>query len=197
MRCLVLCATAFALLVLLVAREAPSATVWLEAELFRDQGGWTEDTQFVDQMGSPFLLAIGRRGPVADAVTEADVPAAGQYRLWVRTRDWLPEHSPGRFRVVLGDKPVEWVFGQSKQKGWIWEDGGTHRLARGKLAVRLRDLSGHYARCDAIVLSDDPGYRPPDDLTKLAAERIARGGVSRQDSSRGPGGSAQRAVQEP
>lgn len=168
------------------AYPSQGATLWLEAELFRDLGGWTHDAQFVDQMGSPFLLAIGLKGPVADAVTELDVPQAGQYRLWVRCRDWLPEYSPGKFRVILGDRPVERIFGQSKQKGWVWEDGGLHRLPAGMLVVRLHDLAGHYARCDALVLTSDPNYRPPDDLQSLAAERIAHGGVSRQVKPMGP-----------
>lgn len=180
-------AIAVALAMLLFPAPSPAShTVWLETELFDEQGGWTSDAQFVDQMGSPFLLAIGLQGPVQDAVTQADVPADGQYRVWVRLRNWLPEHSPGRFQVVLGDKPVEHVFGQGKEKGWIWEQGGAHPLKQGKLVVRLRDLTGHYGRCDAIVLCDDPNYRPPDDLKKLAAQRIAHGGVSREVKEMGP-----------
>src|SRR3989339_1748097 len=129
-------------------------TIWLEAEQFRNLGGWVNDAQFVDQMGSPYLLASGLGGPVADAVTPAVIPAAGKYRLWVRSRDWVPEHSPGRFQVVLGAKPVEHVFGASKAQGWVWEDGGTLQLAAGSLEVRLHDLTGHYGRCDALLLTD-------------------------------------------
>ena len=157
-----------------------ASTLWLEAEHFRDLGGWTNDAQFVDQMGSPYLLAIGLEGPVADAVTQIEVPAAGKYRLWVRSRDWVPEHSPGRFQVLLGGKPVERVFGQSKAQGWTWEDGGEVALAAGPVEVRLRDLTGHYGRCDALVLTDAPDYRPPLDLPSLAAAREKFGGVSRQ-----------------
>jgi hypothetical protein len=168
------------LVVLLVASTASAADViWCEAELFREQGGWLNDAQFVDQMGSPFLLAYGLAGPAKDAVTVVQVPAAGQYRLWVRARDWLPEFSPGRFQVLLGGKTAAHVFGQSKAKGWVWEDGGVQTLDRGSLELRLHDLTGHYGRCDAVVLSSDLGYRPPDALDKLAAERIAHGGVSR------------------
>ena len=104
--------------------SAGASVIWLEAEQFDDRGGWTNDSQFVDQMGSPYLLAIGLDGPVADARTRAAVPAPGTYRLWVRTRDWVPRYSPGRFRVLLGGKPVEYVFGQSRAKDWVWEDGG-------------------------------------------------------------------------
>jgi hypothetical protein len=37
----------------------PSQTVLIEAEYFTDYGGWVHDSQFMDQMGSPFLLAHG------------------------------------------------------------------------------------------------------------------------------------------
>ncbi|MBC7078637.1 MAG: hypothetical protein H5T92_10090, partial [Synergistales bacterium] len=51
--------------------------IWLETEKFENRGGWVNDAQFVDQMGSPFLLAIGLEGPVQDASTTVNVPKAG------------------------------------------------------------------------------------------------------------------------
>jgi len=163
-----------------------STFVWCEADLFDDLGGWLHDAQFVDQMGSPYLLAYGLEGPAKDAVTKANVPLAGKYRLWVRTRDWLPEHSPGRFQVLLGGQVVDHVFGQGKAKGWVWEDGGWHTLPAGNIEIRLRDLTGHYGRCDALLLTDDSAYQPPNDLRELNAERIAHGGLSREVTSLGP-----------
>jgi len=168
------------LCVTLVGAAAPAGSVvWLETELFESLGGWTNDAQFIAHMGSPFLLAIGLEGPVQDAVTHAEVPAAGQYRLWVRCHDWVPEYSPGRFQVVLGGKPVEHVFGQNKTAGWVWEDGGTQQLPAGKVEVRLHDLTGQYGRCDAIVLASDPQFVPPKEVPQIAKARIEYGGVSR------------------
>ena len=60
----------------------------VEAEAFDDVGGWVVDQQFMDQMGSPMLLAHGMGVPVKDATTMVSFPAAGRYRVWVRTRDW-------------------------------------------------------------------------------------------------------------
>ena len=37
----------------------------VEAEAFEDLGGWTLDTQFTFEMGSPYLLAHGLGRPVA------------------------------------------------------------------------------------------------------------------------------------
>lgn len=179
-------------ILMLLAVVLPSAAclganvVWLEAEQFENLGGWTNDAQFIDQMGSPYLLAIGLHEPVKDAATKATIPAAGKYRLWVRSRDWTPEFSPGRFQVLLGGKPLAATFGQSKANGWVWEDGGVQDLAAGELSIALRDLTGHYGRCDAIVLSDDLDYRPPQDTQKLAAERIKFGGMSKEVERVGP-----------
>ena len=58
--------------------------LWLEAERFEDIGTWVRDAQFFDQMGSSCLLAAGIGHPVEDAVTTAEIPADGTYRLWAR-----------------------------------------------------------------------------------------------------------------
>src|SRR3990172_7979138 len=148
--------------------------VWLETERFDDRGGWTNDAQFIDQIGSPYLMAIGLGEPVEDAVTTFTLPGPGRYRLWARTKDWVPEHHPGRFRILLNGRPVDPLFGESGQTGWQWEDGGVH------------ELTGYYGRCDVIVLSDDPQWIPPADREALAAFRERFGGVSREVDQMGP-----------
>jgi len=41
-----------------VAFNANAAeTILIETESFKDHGGWVNDSQFMDQMGSPYLLA--------------------------------------------------------------------------------------------------------------------------------------------
>ena len=67
--------------------HAETHTILLEAEAFDELGGWVIDTQVMDQMGSPFLMAHGLGRPVADATTQVTFPAAGTYRVLVRTRD--------------------------------------------------------------------------------------------------------------
>ena len=79
------------ILVLTLAAALPAqgrvTPVLLEAEAFEDHGGWVLDQQFMDLMGSPYLLAHGMGVPVEDAVTQVDFGAAGRRRVWVRTRD--------------------------------------------------------------------------------------------------------------
>ncbi|MGD8238065.1 MAG: FAD-dependent oxidoreductase [Armatimonadota bacterium] len=157
------------------ARGAPGV-LWLEAEQFADTGGWVNDPQFVDIMGSPYLLANGVGHPVQDAVTGVRVPEAGTYRLWVRCKDWLPEHSPGQFQVLVGGEASEITFGIAETDAWQWVGGGAFELQAGEVEVRLRDLSGWWARCDAVVLTT--GAKPSDDPETLAEQRRELGGLS-------------------
>ncbi|MHC4116646.1 MAG: FAD-dependent oxidoreductase, partial [Planctomycetota bacterium] len=87
------------------APPALAADLLVEAESFDDLGGWVVDQQFMDQMGSPFVLAHGLGTPVADASTGVTFSEPGAYRVWVRTRDWVAQWkvpgSPGRFRMSV------------------------------------------------------------------------------------------------
>ena len=100
-----------ALLIPMVCIVAPTPAaraqhVLLEAEQFAALGGWDVDPQFMEQMGSPYLLAHGLGVPVQDAVTTAKFPVAGTYRVWVRTRDWVaPWKAPGApGKIPAGDR---------------------------------------------------------------------------------------------
>ncbi len=150
------------------------ATVLLEAESFADTGGWKVDQQFTDQMGSPFLLAHGLGQPVKDAVTTVKFPATGDYRLWVRTRDWVATWNapgaPGKFKVFIDGKPVETTFG-TKGADWAWHDGGTVKIAKPNATVALRDLTGFDGRCDAIVFCQDADFTPPTEKAALQTWR--------------------------
>ena len=160
--------------------------VWLEAEQFEDLGGWKRDTQAIDQMGSPYLMAVGIGRPVDDAATTLKIPEGGTYRVWVRTKDWAPRHHAGRFRLLLGDREVEHTFGSSGKPGWRWESGGPVELEAGKLRVRLHDLTGYYGRCDALMLTQDLDWRPPKGVDQIARLREKYGGISRKVQEKGP-----------
>ena len=63
--------------------------ILLETKAFSDHGGWKQDTQFIREMGSPYLLAHGLGIPVKDATTTFEVKEAGSYQLFARTKDWV------------------------------------------------------------------------------------------------------------
>lgn len=161
---------------MLMAPRFPLAaqTVLVEAESFDSLGGWVVDQQFMEQMGSPFLLAHGMGTPVDDARTTVPLPKPGSYRIWVRTRDWVARWkapgAPGRFQVLVEGKPLKTIFGTAGAE-WHWQDGGTVSLRGAKASLALHDLTGFEGRCDAILLSADRNFRPPEESAALAAFR--------------------------
>ena len=157
-------------------REHVPGFLWLEAEAFADYGGWSLDTQFTHKMGSAYLLAAGVMQPLAPATTTVEIPRAGTWRVWARTKDWLPDFSPGKFAVsVAGVRGA--VLGASRKEGWRWEQAGDFTLAAGKTVVRLEDLSGAFARCDALLFTTDLAFVPPNEAKSLRAARLTYTGT--------------------
>jgi len=157
-----------------VASAAGAGSVLVEAEGFENPGGWVVDQQFMDQMGSPFLLAHGLGVPVGDATTSVEFPAAGTYRVWVRTRDWVGPWkvpgTPGKFQVIVGGRPLKTVFGTEGAE-WHWQDGGTIEIPGKKTTVALHDLTGFDGRCDAIFFTTDARFTPPNQGEPMAEFR--------------------------
>ena len=173
---LCLCALTASLLRPCHATGDTPPVIWLEAEQFAHAGTWSVDAQFVDIMGSVQLLATGCGKPVEDAATQAAVPASGTYRLWVRCRDWLPDYSPGQFQIAINGKASASTFGKAPDDTWRWVDGGAFELQAGSVDVRLRDLTGWWGRCDAVVLAHGD-FKPSDNLQELGWQRLRYGGV--------------------
>lgn len=133
-------------------------TVIVEAESFADFGGWVNDTQFIDQMGSPYLLAHGLGKNVADAKTVFSVKG-GRYRVFVRTMNWTGrwcDEAAGLFQVLVNGKALTGggrsEFGSGSPE-WSWRDAGEIELACGAQNLALRDLTGFDGRCDAIAFT--------------------------------------------
>jgi hypothetical protein len=177
-------------LVLLLSCGSPAlaATVLVEAESFADHGGWSLDTQFIREMGSPYLIAHGLGKPVADATTKVAIPSAGTYRVFVRTKDWVARWNapgtPGKFQVLVNGKALAETFG-TKGVQWDWHDGGTVTLPAGEATVALHDLAGFDGRCDCIVFTTDSAA-PPNDSTVLAGWRRTSLGLPEKPETKGP-----------
>ncbi len=152
---------------LAVAQNDP---VFVEAESFANKGGWVVDQQFIDVIGSSILLAHGMGVPVADADTEVAFPKPGDYRVFVRTRNWVApwteKHAPGKFELSVDDKKLDTVFG-TEGNPWHWQAGGTISVKGTKAKLTLHDLTGFDGRLDAIIFSADPNYTPPEDIKQI------------------------------
>ncbi len=148
--------------------------VFVEAESFENKGGWVIDQQFMDQMGSPFLMAHGLGIPVTDAVTSVFFPEKGTYHVFVRTRNWTAywtdKDTPGQFQLLVNRKPLQPVFGTGSTE-WNWQYGGSVQISGGESTIALHDLTGFNGRCDAIIFSTDPDFIPPNALSELYALR--------------------------
>jgi hypothetical protein len=165
----------FALCIMLFISTALAGQIILvEAEGFDDHGGWVVDQQFMDEMGSPFLLAHGMGNLVKDATTKVTFPAIGEYRLWVRTRDWVAPWNkpgaPGRFKVLIMDEVVIPTFGTEGAE-WHWQDGGIVKIKKKEVTVSLHDLTGFDGRCDALVFASDPDFIVPNSGEEMAVFR--------------------------
>ena len=167
---------------------APAATVLVEAESFSDRGGWKLDTQFIHEMGSPYLLAHGLGRPVADATTTVTIPAAGRWHVWVRTKDWVARWNapgtPGRFQLLVDGTPLETSFGTAGAE-WGWQPGGSLKLPAGEVSLALHDLTGFDGRCDCIAFTTGP-EPPPNDSEILPAWRRGALGLPEEPAVRGP-----------
>ena len=147
-------------------RPRASARIWVEAEDFADKGAWRVDTQFTHLMGSAYLLAPGVLKPIGAAKTPLRVERAARFAVWARVRDWAPAFHPGRFALALDGRRLPRVLGASGRRGWTWEKAGEATLAAGEHELALDDLSGAFARCDAVYLTDDLKEEPSEVLTE-------------------------------
>jgi ribulose 1,5-bisphosphate synthetase/thiazole synthase len=153
---------------LLTLGSASAQPLWIEAESFSNPGGWVLDTQFIDAMGSPYLMAHGMGKPVKDASTEVELPA-GTYTLWARTKNWVgpfdAKGTPGRFEITVNGTKLDHEFGTTG-KDWQWEKSAPIKIsATGKTTLALHDLTGFDGRVDALILAKDgEDFTPPADL---------------------------------
>jgi hypothetical protein len=147
-----------------LAQSSPT-TLFVEAESLASHGGWKLDTAFTNIVGSPYLLAHGLGRPVADAQGTITVAEAGEYRVWARTKDWVAHWNapgtPGRFQLAINSQLLPTELGTEGAE-WHWQLAGKVTLPAGQAKLALHDLTGFEGRVDAILLSKDPTFTPPE-----------------------------------
>lgn len=165
--------------------RADAALVYCESEMFSDLGGWVIDQQAMQAMGYSYVMAHGMGTPVADAVHQVTFPAPGEYRLWVRTRDWVApwKHAdtmdtikatgtPGLFEVLVDGTPASVTFGTEGEE-WHWQNGGLVTVSETAVSIALHDLTGFNGRCEALLFAADHDFVPPNDRTELESFKQA------------------------
>jgi len=153
--------------------SAQKNSVLIEAESFSEKGGWVVDQQFMDLMGSAYLMAHGMGVPVADAKATISVPSTGEYKVFVRTFNWTSPwykgEGPGEFNLLINGNPVGGVLGNSGTE-WMWQRAGEVNISTKKVTLSLHDLTGFNGRVDAIYLTKGNDV-PPSGLAALTKFR--------------------------
>jgi hypothetical protein len=163
----------------LIGFSQPGNSLFLEAENFEIKGGWVVDQQFMDLMGSSYLMAHGMGVPVADAVTTAEFPSTGEYTVFVRTFNWTSPwydgEGPGKFELVVNGKKTDLVLGASGSE-WFWQKAGKVTVENKNTTLALHDLTGFDGRVDAIYFTK--GNTPsPNELATLEEFRKKQPGI--------------------
>ena len=147
-----------------VAAAVSRGGLLVECEQFAEKGGWAVESQFIDEMGSSYLLAHGLGKPVADAVTRINVKRGGRYSVFARTKNWTAPwsaHPAGAFSIAVDGNAFPEKLGTTGNGAWVWQMAGVVDLHEGQHELRLRDLTGFDGRCDAVFLSAN-GEHPPE-----------------------------------
>ena len=103
------------------------------------------------------------QGPVEEglAVYEFRAPKEGAYVLWGLTQ--APDGSSDSFYLALDAQTLDSYFGWSTgvQDTWLWRRIRRVNLSAGRHTLYVKHREGG-AKLKALLLTDDLGYRPPD-----------------------------------
>ncbi|MDR2499434.1 MAG: FAD-dependent oxidoreductase [Tannerellaceae bacterium] len=167
---------------------ATAASLFVEAESFAVKGGWVVDQQFMDRMGSPYLMAHGMGSPVANAQSSVEFPETGTYYVYVRTFNWTSPwknaEGPGKFRLLVDGRALPVTLG-TQGSSWIWQEAGSVAVRNRKAVISLQDLTGFNGRCDAIYFTTAKGDVPPASVPQLEAFRRKALGMPDRPASAG------------
>lgn len=94
--------------------------IFIEAESFKNLGGWVIDSQSMENIGSAYIMAHGMGISVKDAETEFTAEN-GEYSVYILTRDWTAvwgvKDSAGKFKAVIDGTELDAVLGTNEQNG--------------------------------------------------------------------------------
>ena len=148
--------------------------LFVEAESFAVKGGWQLDQQFLDVMGSPYLIAHGAGVPVEDACSQVRLPGKGEWHVYVRTYNWVSPwydgEGPGKFKVAVAGEELSETVGAAGTQ-WMWQYAGSFNAHRRQVSVSLKDLTGFDGRCDALYFSRVKDPELPADVAGMSELR--------------------------
>ena len=146
-----------------------STYIYLRPENFVP-GSWTAMTGEAGALDGKNL-----KGRV-DRMTKEAVPAsaqielekAGEYFVWARSMDHDTVPGTRFFQVAFAEKVLPKKMATHGTSGYRWELAGKVTVDAGKYFVKLLDTSCYYARCDAVLITDDAKFVPDDSNEELS-----------------------------
>ncbi len=130
---------------------------------FDDIGGFAIDTQFMVNMGAPYLLAHGLGTPVKPAKTKVTFPQEGKYTCYAYTINWVAkwksQYAPGRLSLSVGDFTLKNEIG-TKSASWGWENIGEVEVDNLEQTLTLQDLTGYEGRCALLYFVQGEAQLP-------------------------------------
>lgn len=149
-------------------KEAEYEHFLLRPESFIKRGTWGLTSDYVGAYDGTVLNGLTNKDKTAeDATTKITVKKAGEYRVWVRSRNFEQSPQARHFALSINGTRLSKTFGQVGTEGFVWEDGGTVTLSEGENTVNLIDSSQYYAKVDSVMITNHTKMTPPDDYETL------------------------------
>jgi hypothetical protein len=120
------------------------------------------------------------------------------YRVWVRVKNWLRDHAPGRFYALVDGERIGGELGNLPASIWTWQIAGDLTLDPGTHTLAMNDSTGYFPRFASVLITDDVDYTPSPEWERVRKDRALALGqrfdVKRQEpfdvvvAGAGPGG---------
>ncbi len=132
---------------------------WIEAEDFKGDG-WSESSSFVHGFsGMGFLMDEWQAGQASDSI---DLPASGQYRVWIRY--YKRRDNDQRNFLEVNGRSVEFAENGGVLNEWAWKDAGVFDLPAGTIPLALTRAYGtddeYSIFVDSIVITSNLNFQP-------------------------------------
>ena len=168
--------------IVIINAGIPANSYYIVDSSYSTYGTWQPEYASTDGAGA--LIGTqpdasdGKVVTIDDATTEGVMPAIanfdvgkeGDYKIWVRGRDFATNQQGTRhFKVYVNGEDTARTYGQHAQNGYQWEDGGIVHLKQGTNTVEVHDTSGFFARLAGIFITDDLEYTPSNNHSSLVS----------------------------
>lgn len=148
----------------------PQNAFLFRPDSFDDYGTWTMEANVEGAFEGTILrgLTTGEPSAALPAVASFRTEQAGDYKVWVRSRDYATNQPGSRyFNVGLDGQMMQPTFGTHGEEGFRWAEAGVASLQAGEHTLELYDTSGFFARWDAVLLTADLQAAPPEQYGQL------------------------------